>query len=829
MASKEIEYLAYLVESGIHSRYPDLEYVKQVILPRIQIELNVIVKQQLTSYFLILADILGFCRKNNIPVGPARGSSGGSVVCYCTGITDIDPLEYGLIFERFINEERLELADIDTDICWHDRQRVIDYIVSQYGENRTTQIVTFNTLAPKALLQDVGRVLHLPKHVVENLKAAIPEEEDITIDTLMANINFMNLLQDVADREPRLIPALRRLEGIHRNESIHAGGVVISHRPIDEIAPTFQKGGVGRKSLQFEMDDAAKVGLLKMDILGLKTLTLIEWAERNVREFFSPTFNIRTEDKNCQITFDIVNRGDTTGIFQLEGTGITNFARDMRLSSFNDVVALLALFRPGTLDSGSAYQYIERKLGKAETEYLHPDLREVLVDTYGILVYQEQVMKVFNIMGGYSLGQADIVRKAMGKKDDALMDTEIAKFKRAALTRGYDTHTVERVADLIKTFARYGFNKSHAVAYAHLTYWTALLKARYPIAFYTAYLNINGDVAKQGHIINLAVRSGIKILPPDINYSGNNFCMTDQYTIRFGLSAIKGIGDKYIDIIINEREVRGPFASFSDFCNRLTSLPINIKIALVSAGAFDFDCHRKYLIEHARSINYTARGEHKKAGQLYDVEPLLPIELAELEFETMGYHITINPMVLLAKNLEQIGVQVGVPDNQLTGKPCIGGIIREVRVLATKKGDKMAFLNVDDGIETHRVTCFPSVWQKVSGHCCENKAVVIKCTIGNYKGRPSLEATSVKPLHAQQQHATLVLELAPSVDMLTIAQIKFILDKCPSGGCNVLFRLSRDGHHYIIESGLHEIKISDDLLNPLRQILGNNNVKIQPR
>lgn len=586
--TEQARYLAFLTDRGVQKRYvhKGAEYIETVVVPRVREELRIINKMGFAEYFLILEDITTYCRSNDIALGPARGSAGGSVVSYCLGITEIDPLQFDLIFERFLNDERFSPPDIDTDVCWSRRQDVIDYIVGKYGEEHVAQIVTFGTLGVKSLLDDLGRVYGVPIKDIERVKKAIVEDGDkMTMAKALENEGFREEFEILCEQEPRMAEGMQKLEGLHRHGSIHAGGVIVASEPINTLAPTYLAKGKGRPVVQYDMVDAEQVGLLKMDLLGLRTVTLIDWAEKDVRKWHDPNFHTRGYRLDDQEAFDIINRGDTAGIFQLEGTGITRFAQQMKVESFNDIIALLALYRPGTLDSGSADQYIKRKNGEEEVIYPHPSLEPILRDTYGIIVYQEQVMSIFRTMGGYTLGQADMARKAMGKKKKEIMDAELDKFREGARKLGYDEQTIEEVAQLIETFARYGFNKSHAVAYAFLTYWTAILKARYPDCFYTAWLNVTDDGDKQGWIIDLATRAGVEILPPDINLSQGQFSVTKINEIRFGLRAIKGMGQSFVVKTLNSREANGEFKSYYDYCHRLSSIPVDKKEAMIGAGA----------------------------------------------------------------------------------------------------------------------------------------------------------------------------------------------------------------------------------------------------
>jgi DNA polymerase-3 subunit alpha len=849
--SQQEEYLIYLVEKGMLERYgegldgpngPYIEnYIANEVKPRLKEELRVITKSGFTDYFLIVGDFMRWCRDNGIPTGPARGSAGGSAVAYCLYITDVEPLEHELIFERFLNDERLSMPDIDMDIDWWRRQEALEYLFKKYGEDRVSQIITFGTLSAKALIDDLGRVFGIPQKDLKELKAHVPDvvedkvsdDKNIRYVDLMENQAFVDKLHEIGEKEPRFIPALARLEGLHRHGSVHAGGVIIASEPMNNLAPTYQPPKAKRAVLQYEMMDAEAVGLLKIDALGLRTVTHIDWAEKDVRRLYDPNFYTRKLPLDIQEAYDIINAGDTYGIFQLEGTGITRFAQQLRVDNFNDITALLALYRPGPLDSGMANEYIERKHGRAPVTYVHPDLEPILNKTYGIIIYQEQVMFIAQRIAGFSLGEADVLRSAMGKKDKRKMTKEIDKFRKGAEARGYDKATIDVLVEQIETFARYGFNKSHAVAYGFLTYWTAVLKAKYPVAFFNAWLNITDAGEKKGWIMDQAQRRGIDILPPDINQSGAMFTAVDTKTIRFGLSAVKGMGASFVAKTLADRENRGPYQSYYDYCRRMTSIPVDKKEALVGAGAFDFeeknspDMHRATLFANARSINEQAK---KKSAVLeYTRQPRMkPLELAELEKEYANFYITADPIKDIQQEILMMGGTVGVPVTELRGEPVIGGRITNVHVLTTKKGDPMCFLDVDDGIVQHSVTIFPNVWKRVAPHMVKDSYTAIRCEIGRFRGQPALQAVAVFPVDLKNRESDIILDLGEPTG-LTLAMVKMTLDSAESGTSAVYIRMRHKRHIFTLKSDSYRIKVTDDILMKLKGILGEGAIALDRR
>jgi len=834
--SEQTEYLAYLTEQGMYRRYdPNVYDINGVVIPRLREELRVINKLGFPEYFLILADILKYCRANGIPVGPGRGSSGGSAVAFCTEIVDVEPLRHKLIFERFLNDERKAMPDIDVDVCWANRQLIIDYIVHKYGEERTAQIITFNTLQPRALTQDLGRVLRVPIKDVEELKALMPEV-GANLDELLLDEAFAKRLSKMTDKEPRLLPAMKKLVGLHRNESLHAGGIIIARDPIVSFMPTFRKGGKGRQASQYEMFEAEAVGALKMDILGLKTVTMIDWAEKDVRARLDPNFYTRGYREDDREAFDIINRGDTAGIFQLEGNGITRFATDMRVDSFNDIVALLALYRPGPLDSGMAYSYIKRKNGEEAVSYPHADLEYALQDTYGIITYQEQVMHILGAMAGYSMGKADTMRKAIGKKDDVLMESELAKFHTAAMATGrYDKATVDHVQDLIRTFARYGFPKAHAVEYAYLTYWTAVIKARYPAAFYAAWLNVTEDGSKQGWIMDQTARQGIKVLPPNVNKSAALFSMLDHQTILFGLGAVKGMGDSFVEKTIRARELNGDFQSYAEYCYRLTSIPVDKKEALVASGAFDtvdLGAHRAWLFHHARPINDLVKNKNYRPGEdiygrLEPVAEYTPMQMAELEKQYINFYVTADPMVMIRDELTMMGASIGVPVEDLRGTPIIGGRISRVHLHSTAKGN-MAFVEIDDGIVKNSVTVFASLWARYSAFCKEDTPVFARCELSPYKGKPGLSALHIEPIDLNNRKMSLMIDLGKEPQPMKLAQLYAILTGANPGNSGVQLWLQNGQHRFRLKSQSIKVTATNEMIEAIRGIFGPDSVALKP-
>jgi DNA polymerase-3 subunit alpha len=852
--NEQTAYLIYLVEKGMWERYGAdvngphgdmvMDHLNHEVRPRLKEELRVILKSGFIDYFLIVGDFMQWCRSKGIPLGPARGSAGGSAVAYCLYITDVEPLYHGLIFERFLNDERVAMPDIDMDIDWWRRQEALEYLFQKYGEDRVAQIVTFGTLSAKALIDDLGRVLGISQKDLKELKSYVPdvvtgddkvsEDEKTRYIDLMDNENFVTKLHEIGEKEPRFIPALAGLEGLHRHGSIHAGGVIIASEPMNNLAPTYKPPKAKRAIIQYEMTDAEAVGLLKIDALGLRTVTHIDWAEKDVRRLYDPDFHTRGYRLDDQAAFDIINAGDTYGIFQLDGTGITRFAQQLKVDSFNDITALLALYRPGPLDSGMANEYIERKNGRKEVTYAHPDLEPILNKTYGVIIYQEQVMSIARKMAGFSMGQADVLRSAMGKKNKKKIKQELDKFAIGATEAGYSQELITTMSDQIRTFGRYGFNKSHAVAYGYLTYWSAVLKSRYPVAYFSAWLNVTDSGEKQGWIIDQAARRGVDILPPDINHSGDMYTAVDENTIRFGLSAVKGMGASFVTKTIANREQHGPYTSYVDYCRRVSSVPVDKKEALVGAGAFDFEeqsdpaMHRATLYANARSINEQTKKKSILHPEYIAQERMKPLELADLEKEYVNFYITADPIKGIQEEIRMLGGEVGVPAADLRGEPIIGGRITNVHVMNTKKGDPMAFVDVDDGIVSHSVTMFPQVWKRVAPHMVRDGYTAVRCEIGSFRGQPALQAVAVFPVDPNNRDSDLVLDLGHPSSMV-LAVVKMTLDAAEVGNAPVWMTVSNNVHRFTLKSNLYRVRITDDIIDRLRGVLGHGAVTLDRR
>ncbi len=590
-----LQYLQKLCDEGFAKRYPDDD---GTVRARLQYEIDMIAQMGFVDYFLIVSDFIGYAKSNGIPVGPGRGSAAGSIVSYCLGITDLDPIHYSLYFERFLNPERVSMPDIDVDFCYVRRPEVIEYVTEKYGKDRVAQIVTFGTMAARGAIRDVGRALSIPYNEVDAVAKQVPNELHITINKALAVNPELKKMYDEKPQVRELIDTARALEGMPRHASTHAAGVVITKDPVDTYVPLARNDE--QMVTQFTMTTLEELGLLKMDFLGLRNLTVIADAEKMIRRHV-PDFNIETVDMNDKATYEMLGRGSTMGVFQLESAGITNVVTGLRPASIEDITAVVALYRPGPMQS--IPRYIECRHHPEKVTYKHPLLEPILKVTYGCMIYQEQVMQVFQSLAGYSLGKADMVRRAMSKKKMKELEKERVNFIHGnetlgidgAVKRGVPEHIAAGLFDEIMDFANYAFNKAHAVCYAVVSFRTAYLKCHYPREYMAALLTSVLDWSdKISEYIQAAREMGIRVLPPDVNESFDGFSVSGR-DIRFGLAAVKGVGRSFMKQLVEERETGGLFSSFQDFCERMYDRELNRRAleSLIKAGSFDSMGYRR--------------------------------------------------------------------------------------------------------------------------------------------------------------------------------------------------------------------------------------------
>lgn len=739
------DYLRELAYRGAQERYGygygdggDGELPEEVE-ERLEYELRVIGEMGFASYFLIVWDFVRYAREQGIPVGPGRGSAAGSLVSYCLGITDIDPLEYGLLFERFLNPERITLPDIDIDFCPRRREEVINYVTERYGRDRVAQIVTFDTLAARSAVRDVARVLGLPYSQADKIAKLIPFGSPL--EEALGSVRELRRLYDSDPQIKQLIEISKKLEGLVRNPSTHAAGIVIAPGELTDYAPLLRLSD-GSLVTQYDMVALETIGMLKIDLLGLRNLTVIadalELIKANSREDLQLRLDLERLPLDDPKTYELLRAGRTTGIFQLEGAGIKELVRNLAPTEFKDIVALLALYRPGPLESGMAEEFISRKRGRRPITYPHPELRSILEETYGLPIYQEQLLLMARVLAGFSLGEADLLRKAIGKKERRTMRAMREKFVQGCVQNGIST---EKALDLfadIEKFARYGFNKAHSTAYALITYWTAYLKANYPTEYMAALLtSVADNTDKIGEYVQECREMGIEVLPPEINESDLYFTAHDR-RIRFGLGAIKNVGRGAIMAILEARRGR-PFRSFLDFCRRLDPQKVNREVleSLIKAGAFDRFGTRKGLLKQVEVGLELAQvaSEERRSGQrsffAWDEEELAPSLVLELEpgekeeefpqevllwfeKELLGLYVSSHPLLEWEEELRHLcSHSLNELEDIKPGEAVhLGGRIDNVRVITTSKGRRMAFVRLEDLKGKAELTVFPDLYER---------------------------------------------------------------------------------------------------------------------
>lgn len=751
-------YLNKLCHEGLDKRY-GADAPKY--LQKLDDELAVIKNMGYVDYFLIVWDFIHYAREHDIMVGPGRGSAAGSLVSYTTGITDIDPVRYNLIFERFLNPERVSMPDIDVDFCFERRQEVIDYVVEKYGKDCVTQIVTFGTLAARGVIRDVGRVMDLPYNFVDTIAKAIPNELGITIDkALMMNPELRGMYES-DESVKKLIDMSRRLEGLPRHTSMHAAGVVISQKPMDEYVP-LSRASDGTITTQFTMTTIEELGLLKMDFLGLRTLTVIQNAVRLAEKSSGKKIDMNAIDYNDKKVLDSLGTGKTDGVFQLESAGMKNFMKELKPQSLEDVIAGISLYRPGPMDFIPAY--IKGKDHPESITYDCPELEPILAPTYGCIVYQEQVMQIVRDLAGYTWGRSDLVRRAMSKKKGKVMEQERKNFVYGnpeenvpgCIARGIDEKVANKIYDNMIDFAKYAFNKSHAAAYAVVAYQTAYLKYYYPVEFMASLMtSVLDNTSKVSEYIYTCRQMGIAILPPDINEGEGGFSVSGQ-AIRYGLSAIKSIGRPVIDAIVEERKIRGPFTTLKDFITRLSGREVNKRTIenFIKAGALDgLEGNRRQKMMIYGSLLDALNQEKKTtmAGQmtLFDIAPeedkaeyeikLPNVEeydkevLLGFEKEVLGIYISGHPleeyMERLKKNTNAVTTDFVLDEETGTlkvsdgAKVRIGGMITDKVIKYTKSNKAMAFITLEDLVGTVEIIIFPKDYERYAKYL-ENDAKV---------------------------------------------------------------------------------------------------------
>jgi DNA polymerase III subunit alpha len=858
-------YLQELAAQGLEERLhahrlrDRLEFptVVQEYRERLAAELKVIGSEGFSSYFLIVADFVNYAKISKIPVGPGRGSAAGSLVAWALRITEIDPIPYGLLFERFLNPERISPPDIDVDFCMERRDQVIEYVRHKYGTDRVAQIITFGKMQAKAVIRDVGRVLDMPYKEVDKIAKLIPNmipniDHVVTLDDALRHEPALQALAQENEQVGRLISLSRVLEGLPRHASTHAAGVVISDRPLTEHLPLYRdtKGAV---ATQYAMNDVAEIGLIKFDFLGLKTLTVIQRALAliNHEQALLPDINaLPLDDKP---TYSLLASGETDGVFQLEGSGMKELITRMRPENIDDLVALLALYRPGPLQSGMVDDYIRRRKGETSIAYPIPQLKPVLEDTYGVILYQEQVMKIAQVLAGYSLGEADILRKAMGKKKAQEMEKQEEKFLAGATKHKIDRKKAEEIFNLMANFAGYGFNKSHSVAYAMIAYQTAFLKAHYLVEFMAALLTCEMDNTDKviRHIGECRER-GIEVLPPDVNQSDNDFTVVEN-KIRFGLAAVKNVGTAAIDCIIRARAENGPFTNLLDFCERVELRKVNKKVleSLIKCGAFSSTGVKRSQVlavyewavdkaqqlqrqrnDRQKSLFGSDEGAASKATSATIPYPPIPewpeSELLAYEKESLGFYISSHPLATFSKDLRRLStVDTSGLSNLSDGQELrLGGVPVSLNEITTRRGERMAFVMVEDLKGSTEVVVFAELYKEVAALLKSEQPVLIKgkAIIDENSLKAKVRAEEIIALVEARKLVSETVHFNLDVARLSKPQLEKFRNILGNhhGDCNAFVHLSIPGRSETIISLPQEYKLtpSESLVQEVNYLFG---------
>ena len=783
---------------------------------RLEVELDCINSMGFPGYFLIVADFINWAKDHKIPVGPGRGSAAGSLVAYAIRITDIDPIPYNLLFERFLNPERVSMPDIDVDFCINGREKVIDYVRDKYGAANVAQIITFGTMAAKGVIRDVGRAMGLPYGDVDKIAKLVPGVLNITLSEALKQEPKLRDLIDKDAKIKQLFHTAVALEGLTRHASTHAAGVVVTPEDLTEYLPLYVDPKSGGQVTQFSMNFVEKIGLVKFDFLGLKTLTVIDNAVRLIRAGKQPDFDLTLIGDDDLETYDLLSRGETTGVFQLESSGMKELLVKLKPSCFEDIIAVCALYRPGPLGSGMVDDFILRKHGKKKITYDFPQLEPILKDTYGVIVYQEQVMLIAQVLANYSLGGADLLRRAMGKKKAEEMAREREKFLAGAKANHLDEKKAGAVFDLMEKFAAYGFNKSHSAAYALVAYHTAYLKAHYPVEFMAALLT--EDMENTDKVVkNIAeVRSmGIEVLPPDINASDRSFTVHEK-AIRFGLGAVKGVGAAALDVILEVR-LEAPFTSLHDLCERVSLQKVNKKVieALIKCGAFDSLGGRRaqYMDALEDAMEAGQRLQRERAmgqeslfgmdevvsatgnghGKLPEVPEWPERTLLSFEKEALGFFITGHPLARFRDTIRRFATCEAATLQERSDKEDVKvcGIVSAVKELTTKKGDRMAFATLEDLSGLVEMVLFPEVYQACMDLIKGEEPILVSGTLDIGEETCKLMVGEVVSLRDMQERQTKKVHFrlsSPGLDHDLLRGLKQIIRQYP-GRCESLIHL----------------------------------------
>lgn len=873
------DYLRKLCETGLKERYQELT---PEIKERMDYELDVIHSMGFDNYFLVVWDFIKYAKDHDIMVGPGRGSAAGSLVAYGLDITTLDPLKYNLLFERFLNPERITMPDIDCDFCYERRQEVIDYVIRKYGADHVAQIITFGTMAARGAVRDVGRALNMPYNAVDKVAKEIPMHpgQNITIEKALEENSELRKMKENDPEVSKLLDMAESMEGLARHASTHAAGVVISDKPLMEYVPLYRNGDM--ITTQFPMGLLEDLGLIKMDFLGLRTLTVIRDALENIKHSQGMDIDLDNIDLEDPKVYKMLSKGDTLGVFQLESKGMIAFMRDLQPEHFEDIIAGISLYRPGPMDQ--IPRYIENKKSPEAITYLHPILESILNVTYGCMVYQEQVMQIFRDVAGFTMGRSDLVRRAMSKKKIDVMDQEGEVFIHGevdengvtvidgAVRRGVPENVAKQIYAEMKDFAKYAFNKSHAAAYAVIAYQTAWLKCYYPTEFMAALMSsVMDDEKKVSKYIEDCRKNDIKVLPPDVNVSYDKFSVKSN-KICFGLGAIKGLGKNAIVSIVNARENDGPFKGFRDFCEKVDLKALNKRMVegLIKSGAFDYtgSTRAQLLLGAERMVDQVQREKRDRlAGQislldfggnsslkedfLPDVAPFTKEQRLALEKEVLGLYVTGHPLEKYENTLkEKTNLNSSMLDSYEDlrdsgirdgGAVIIGGLIDDVKNQITRNGKLMAFMTLEDLYGRLEVVVFPNTLEKYRPLLTVDHAVIVRGKINyNEEMNVSVICEQVYPLSLKtdipqvkeertvyapaEKKEKLVIHFTDFTQKPLLKEIKSVLMKTP-GQVPVELHFEKEHKKFGADKNLW-VSVCDELINNLEAILGQNKVEV---
>jgi DNA polymerase-3 subunit alpha len=776
-------YLEKLCFDGINQKYgvrtkdekgKEIVVVSPEVKERVKYELDVIKQTGFASYFLIVQDFINFARSADIQVGPGRGSSAGSIISYALSITSLDPLKYGLMFERFLNPERISMPDIDIDFCYERRQEVIDYVVKKYGSDRVAQIITFGTMAARAAIRDVGRVEQVPLSEVDKIAKMVPMLKDMTIEKAVETNKELKALYEKEAKIRSLIDDAKRIEGLVRHASTHAAGVVISKEKLSDTVPV-QTINDTQVMTQFDMDDLKEIGVLKMDFLGLRNLSMIAHAVKIIKHTKDMDLNVKDLPLDDPETYQLLCSGNTVGVFQLESRGMRSLVRDLKPTQFEEIMELLALYRPGPIESGMVEDFVKRKHKKVEVKYELPELEPILRETHGVILYQEQVMEIASKIAGYTLAQADVLRAAMGKKKEKEMHAQRDRFIEGAKKKGFSENKATHLFSLCSKFAGYGFNKSHSASYSVISYQTAYLKAHYPVEFMASLLtSVTGDTDKVSAYIAECQKMKIKVMPPDINESLKDFTVVGD-GIRFGLVVIKNVGIGAVENIIACRKKDGKFTSLLNFCERVDLRAVNKRVieSLIKSGAFDSVGRRAALLKKLESVidrasaiqkeisngqaalfQMEAKAQLSEEREIDDAAEFGPDELLRMEKDMLGLYISGHPLYSVKELMdEQTDTKASdIPERKEGELVVVGGILSSCRKLTTRRKELMMVANIEDLTGTIPVVIFPRAYEKYAPLLSEDAVVIIKgkVNIDSMNDEKKVLCDVVKPLSKEK-------------------------------------------------------------------------------